>query len=101
MVPLSAASVDTSARRIASTILNEARGFFLDDDRPLDAMQDETVAGLLEKPRWILNPGKPVDQVAATCTEAYLEVCNLLAFPRPANVITPDADILTVLRRCA
>lgn len=97
----SAASVDTSARRIASTILNEARGFFMDDERPLDAMQDESAPGLLEKPRWILDPRKPVDQIAATCTEAYLEVCNLLAFPRETDVISPDTDILTRSRRRA
>ena len=62
-------------------ILNEARGFFLEDDThgltPLDIAAD-----FHDKQRWLLPQSERVDQIAAVCGEAYLEIANLIAFPR-------------------
>ncbi len=85
-------ALTTPTRRIASTILNEARGFFLDDRSPArrDARtkQRPVCSRSQSLDSWI--PGKPVDQIAATLHGGYTsEVCNLLAFPRPADAMYP------------
>ena len=50
--------------------------------------------------RWILETGKNVDQIAASCTEAYLELCSSLAFPREREPDVPDsAGELALSRR--
>jgi hypothetical protein len=55
-----------------------------------------------DKPRWILEPGKPAPELAASCAEAYLQVRSLLAFPRETDPArSASATIATASRKRA
>ncbi len=99
--PACATIGNADLRRVTSAILNEARGFFLDDEADLGQINDASLASLLEKPRWRLTPGVTADQMAITCAGAYLAVCNLLTFPQSARMIDPAPETPTSTRRRA
>ncbi len=82
---LTEATPDPDSRRLDSLILNEARGFFYADAAQLDRLEQFAPSALAGKPSWILEQSAPADLVAACCGEAYLEVRNLIAFPRTAG----------------
>jgi hypothetical protein len=74
-------ALDPESHRLNSFILNEARGFFYASNAELALLEEQAPTSLVEKLRWLLEPGKPASETAMSCTEAYLEACNLLAFP--------------------
>ncbi len=73
------------SRRLDSLILNQARGFFYEDASELDRLEQHAPSALAGKPRWILERGRPAQEIAASCGEAYLEVRSVIAFPRAAD----------------
>jgi len=81
-------------------ILNEARGFFFEDNDE-DWPQDETItAAMAEKPRWVLATNSTIDQIAASCSEAYVEITNLIAFRHETEQGPSDvAERISLSRR--
>jgi glycosyltransferase involved in cell wall biosynthesis len=76
---------DADSRQLSSLIVSEARGFFYEDVSELEVLEQHAPSGLQMKPRWMLDPGRSAQEIAACCAEAYREVRDLLAFPRPTD----------------
>jgi hypothetical protein len=89
-------------RVLDSSIIREARGFFYASNAELALLEEQAPTGLIEKLRWLLEPGKPASETAVSCTEAYLEACNLLAFPPAVDSSEASrADTSTASRKLA
>ena len=87
---LAATSDSIAQEGLVAPILKQARGYFaLENDEVWP--QDETMsAAIAEKPRWILAKNSSIDQIAATCGEAYVEMTNRIAFPHEAENDSSD-----------
>jgi hypothetical protein len=97
-----ATTQDPDSRQLAASIFNEARGFFYEDASELELLEQFAPSSVQDKPRWILEPGKPAPELAASCAEAYLQVRSLLAFPRETDPArSASATIATASRKRA
>ena len=77
---------DPELDRLAATMLNEARWLFLCARGDLERLEQRFSVALAEKPHWVLEPSASPGELAAACAEAYLELRNLLAFPRETDL---------------
>jgi len=75
--------------RQATAILSAAAGIFYDRESDFMRLEQWAIRFKSSTSRWVIDRASPIDQIAATCAGAYVEISKVLSYERGRHLAKP------------